>query len=50
MCSVSSVAVKIDPCDSREDPVVCAALLDANAYIDLDDVLEAEIEFIKVKL
>lgn len=39
---------KIDPCDSREDPVVCAALIGANAYIDLDDVLEGEKEFWKV--
>lgn len=41
---------KIDPCDSREDPVVCAALIDANAYIDMDDVFEAEKEFWKVML
>lgn len=27
---------------------MCAALIDANAYIDLDDVLEAEKEFWKV--
>ena len=42
------VVEKIDPCESREDPVVCAALVGSNAYIDLDDVLEAEKEFWKV--
>ncbi len=40
-------ARKVDPCDSREDPVVCAALVGANVYVDLDDVLEAERDFWK---
>ncbi|CAB1099083.1 unnamed protein product [Ectocarpus sp. CCAP 1310/34] len=37
----------VDPCDSREDPIVCAALVKANVYIDLEDVFEAEREFWK---
>ncbi|CBN80162.1 hypothetical protein Esi_0116_0029 [Ectocarpus siliculosus] len=37
----------VDPCDSREDPIVCAALVKANVYVDLEDVLEAEREFWK---
>lgn len=41
---------KVDPWSSREDPVVCAALIEANVYIELDDVLEAERQFWKVDL
>ncbi|CAM9446703.1 unnamed protein product [Scytosiphon promiscuus] len=37
----------VDPCYSREDPIVCAALIEAAVYIDLEDILEAEQEFWK---
>lgn len=45
---IFTISSQVDPCESREDPVVCAALIQANVYIDLDDVLEAEREFWKV--
>lgn len=41
--------VQVDPYESREDPLVCAALIEANAYVDLDDVLNDERIFWKVK-
>lgn len=46
-CCVLACA-QVDPCDSREDPIVCAALVKANVYVDLEEVLEAEREFWKV--
>lgn len=41
--------LQVDPYESREDPAVCAALIGANTYIDLDDVMDAEIKFWKVR-
>lgn len=42
------VLAQVDPCDSREDPVVCAALIEAAVFIDLGDVFETEQDFWKV--
>ena len=38
----------MNPYDSREDPIVCGALVGANLLISLDDVLDAERNFWEV--